>query len=142
MGAKDVMRKGAKGVGALLASTAVERLVTPENTQRVVDAVKDAHLGRRAKQAAARMTPPKRPSRSEQLRRTLDQIERIVREDTTGSFTDEQTGQWLRTAGSLRNSLDMTQVRRGKDRRTRTQDLEARVNALYEEVFRAAMPQD
>lgn len=89
MGAKDVMRKGAKGVGALLASTAVERLVTPENTQRVVDAVKDAHLGRRAKQAAARVTPPKRPSRSERLRRTLDRIERTVREDTTGSFTDE-----------------------------------------------------
>ena len=88
MGAKDVMRKGARGASALLASKAVERLVTPENTQRVVDAVKDAHLGRRAKQAAARMTPPKRPSRSEQLRRTLDQIERIVREDTTGSFTD------------------------------------------------------
>ncbi|WP_316670048.1 hypothetical protein [uncultured Propionibacterium sp.] len=138
MGARDFVRKSAKGAGVFLAGKAVERLVAPENLQRVVDAAKDAQLGERVRDAAARARRPNR--RPERLRDTLDQIERTVREDATGSFTDERAGQWLRTAGSLRNSLDMTGVLRGKDRRTRIRELEERVNALYEEVFRAAMP--
>ena len=125
--------------GGGIVKQVITHVVNPENLMRaweiankddrVVEFVRNVHLPRNLKPL-------------ERVRAQLDAIEKLLDESPTDLVSETSLVSWRRSLTSLRAAIPLVETAKGKSRRAKVKDLQARTDALQGKIYNALVGGD